>query len=131
MRTAYRTALVSLALLGGLASAAPALANHPAANEFWGTSVHEGEPIRMERHKVRADRTVDIKPTTDWVSVTGGETIRFVVQTPQGEQTFLWMFDTYNSQSFSFELNKVAPAGILDDRVVRVTVDADPRYRPG
>lgn len=130
MKTTHRTTLVSLAILGGLTGAGTALANHPAASEFWGTPVHEGQPMRMQAHEVRANRTVLIKPSTDWVRVTGGETVRFVVQTPQGEKSFYWLFDTYG-RSFNFKLNEVAPAGVLEGRTVRVAVDADPRYQGG
>lgn len=128
MKITHRTTLVSLAIFGGLASAGAAMADHPEANKLWGTPVHEGQPLRMQIHEVRPDRTVLIKPSTDWVRITGGETVRFVVQTPQGEKSFYWLFDTFD-RSFGLKLNEIAPAGILEGRTVRVAVEPDPLYR--
>lgn len=107
-----RLHLASLAFVSALA-ATPAFANHPAASPDLGTPVHEGS----------ADRTIVIDAGTKWVNATGGETIRFVV----GSKSFLWRFDTYYS-SPSFELNKVAPSGMLGDRAVKVYVSPDPLY---
>ena len=111
-----RTHLVSLAIAGALAVAAPAFANHPAASPNLGTPVHGGS----------ADRTVVLDAAAKWVNVTGGETIRFVVN----GKSFYWLFDTYNSSPV-FDLDKIAPAGMLDGRSIKVYVSPDPLYSGG
>ena len=58
-----------------------------------------------------AERTIAINPDTKNVSVVGGETIRFVV----GDKTFGWAF---NGPVRSFDLARIAPAGVLDRRVM-------------
>jgi hypothetical protein len=69
-----------------------------------------------------ATRTIVIKPDTKWVNVTGGETIRFVV----GNKTFAWTFNVA-SNVWAFDLNRVAPPGVLD-HPVQVYIAPDPRY---
>lgn len=69
-----------------------------------------------------AARTVKISPTTKSVRVTGGETVKFVA----GDKSFAWSFDVPNSIT-SFELNRVAPAGVLDHKV-RAYVAPNPTY---
>lgn len=113
MKTLH-TYLVSLAIAGAFAAAAPVFANHPAANPNWGTPVHDE----------RAGRTIVIGAGTKWVNVTGGETIRFVV----GGKSFSWLFDTYNASPV-FDLDKIAPAGMLDGRSIKVYASPDPLYQ--
>lgn len=108
--------LVSLAVAGAFTVAAPAFAMHPAASPDLGTPVHEGY----------ADRTVMLDAGAKWVNVTGGETIRFVV----GGKSFLWRFDTH-STSPVFDLDKIAPAGVLDGRSIKVYVAPDPQSTSG
>lgn len=108
--------LTSLAVAGTFAVAAPAFAVHPQASPNLGTPVHEGS----------ADRTIVLDAGTRWVNVTGGETIRFVVD----GKSFYWLFDTYTSAPV-FELNKIAPAGILGERNIKVYVSPDPQYISG
>jgi hypothetical protein len=93
------------------------LANHPAASPYYGTAVHEG----------RADYTITLDSGTRWVNVTGGETVRFVMD----GKSFMWRFDTYGSLVPVFELKEIAPAGILGDRAIKVYVSPDPRYLSG
>jgi hypothetical protein len=70
-----------------------------------------------------ATRTIVITPDTRYVNVEGGETIRFVV----GDQSFGWHFFVgYNISSF--ELNRVAPSGLLQRRIIAY-VSRDPMYR--
>src|SRR5437867_675193 len=57
-------------------------------------------------------RTVTITPNTKFVNVVGGETIKFVA----GDKSFAWSFSGPASVS-SFELNRVAPEGMLDHKV--------------
>ncbi len=54
-----------------------------------------------------AQRTVVIDSKTKWVTVERGEVVRFEVN----GREFAWAF---NSMSSSFDLNRIAPAGILD-----------------
>lgn len=72
-----------------------------------------------------ATETIVIRPDTKWVNVTGGDTIRFVV----GDKDFAWAFNVAGSV-MSFDLNRVAPPGVLDHRVVAY-IAPDPRYIGG
>jgi hypothetical protein len=66
-----------------------------------------GQPAVPEQ----AQRTVVITPATRYVNVTEGDVVRFVA----GDKIFAFDFD--GSAASSFELNRVAPAGILDHTV--------------
>ncbi len=68
-----------------------------------------------------ATKTVVIGPETRFVNVTGGEVIKFV----DGDRSFAWNFD--GPYGYAFELNRVAPPGVLDHRVTAY-VDPDPYY---
>ena len=70
-----------------------------------------------------ASRSITITPETKYVNVEGGQTVLFKV----GDQTFAWNFDGPVS---SFELNRVAPPGLLD-HVVTAYVAPNPLYVPG
>src|SRR5688572_30335348 len=59
----------------------------------------------------QAAREIVITPTTKWVNVTQGETVNFT----ENGQTFAIRFDGVES---SFDLNRLAPAGALDHKVV-------------
>lgn len=72
-----------------------------------------------------ATKSILIQPDTKWVNVTGGDIVKFVV----GEKTFAWAFNVASNVD-AFELNRVAPPGILDHRVVAY-VAPDPRYIGG
>ncbi len=76
-----------------------------------------GSPAAPSAHA----RTIVIHPDTGYVNVRGGEVIRFVV----GDQSFGWNFDVAQTVT-TFELNEVAPAGLLD-HPVRVYVGLNPR----
>ena len=60
-----------------------------------------------------ATRTIVISPTTKYVNVTGGETVRFVA----GDKSFAWNFDG-EEYAPAFELNLTAPPGVLDHKVM-------------
>lgn len=77
----------------------------------WGESVADSA----------ATKTVVIAPDTRYVNVTGGEVVKFV----EGNKSFAWNFD--GPYAYAFELNRVAPPGVLDHRVMAY-VDADPYY---
>lgn len=66
-----------------------------------------------------ATKTVVIGPDTKYVNVTAGEVVEFV----DGSKSFAWNFD--GPYAYAFELNRVAPPGVLDHRVMAY-VDADP-----
>lgn len=61
----------------------------------------------------QATRSIDIQPSTRYVNVTHGEIVRFVA----GGQTFAFNFDGADGAE-SFDLQRVAPAGLLDHSVV-------------
>lgn len=65
-------------------------------------------------------RVMTITPNTKYVNVQGGQAIQFNT----GSGTFAWTFD---GSAKSFELNRVAPAGLLDHQV-RVYVSPNPLY---
>jgi hypothetical protein len=69
-----------------------------------------------------AERTIRITPDTKYVNVDGGQVVRFDV----GGRTFTWNFDTAQTVT-SFDLNRVAPPGLLD-HVVRAYVAPNPLY---
>lgn len=80
-----------------------------------------GDPIPHEE----AEITIEIRPQTKWVNVTGGETVRFVV----GDKAFGWAFNTpWGARPF--DLQRIAPPGVLD-RPVTAYVAPDPRYLGG
>jgi hypothetical protein len=69
-----------------------------------------------------SSRSIMIAPDTRYVHVEGGEIIRFVA----GEKTFGWNFSGPLTVS-SFDLQRVAPAGVLDHQV-NVIIAPNPRY---
>jgi hypothetical protein len=68
-----------------------------------------------------AMRTVVIHPDTRHVNVTEGDIVKFVV----GDKMFAWKFDTALTVR-NFELNEVAPPGMLD-HPVRAYIAVGPR----
>lgn len=119
------THLVSLAVVGAFVVSVPAFASHPAASPNLGTPMHNGVPDHRPRPH-EADRIIGIDANTKWINVTGGELVKFVVD----GKSFSWLFDTY-STSPVFDLDKIAPAGMLDGRSIKVYVAADPLYTGG
>jgi hypothetical protein len=69
-----------------------------------------------------AGRTIIIRPDTQWVNVTGGETVRFVVD----DKTFAWTFNVARNV-WSFDLNRIAPPGVIG-HPMNVYIAPDPRY---
>jgi hypothetical protein len=67
-----------------------------------------------------ANRIVTITPNTKYVNVQGGQTVEFNT----GSQTFAWNFD---GPIYSFNLNRVAPPGALDHKVIAY-VTPNPLY---
>ena len=60
-----------------------------------------------------ATRTITINPTTKYVNVTEGDVVKFVAN----GQEFAFRFDGVPSAS-AFDLERVAPAGALDHKVM-------------
>ena len=67
-----------------------------------------------------ATRTIAIHPDTRYVNVTGGEIVKFTV----GDKSFTWNF---NGRPGSFDLNVIAPPGVMDHRVIAY-VAQNPMY---
>ena len=80
-----------------------------------------GDPVPVGA----AMQSIVIRPDTQWVNVTGGDVVRFDV----GGKSFAWAFNVASVVS-SFDLNRVAPPGVLG-RPVAVYVSPDPRYIGG
>jgi len=112
-----RTLVGYFSIAGAFVLSTPASAMHPAASPNLGTPIHSGS----------ADRAVVLTDDTKYVSVDGGETIKFLVN----GQSFLWKFDTFNSIKFSFGLDRIAPQGVVPDRPIRVYVAPDPSVISG
>jgi hypothetical protein len=72
-----------------------------------------------------AERTIAITPDTKYVNVTGGQVVEFDV----GGKTFTWDFDGAANVT-SFDLNRVAPSGMLD-HAVTAYVAPNPLYAGG
>ena len=88
--------LAALALLGALGAQAA-----PAAKLL-------GDPVAVSQ----ATRTITLGPDTRYVNVTQGEVIRFVTN----DKEFAFSFD--GADIASFDLQRVAPAGVLDHPVM-------------
>jgi hypothetical protein len=69
-----------------------------------------------------AVRTIKITHDTKYVNVHGGQVVKFDV----GGKTFTWNFDTADNV-WQFDLNQVAPEGLLDHKVTAY-VSPDPLY---
>jgi len=69
--------------------------------------------------------TITITPATRWVSITSGDTVRFVA----GDRTFAWNFQVSPNVA-TFDLNQVAPPGMLARRIP-VYVTPNPLYGSG
>lgn len=66
--------------------------------------------------------TIRIEPGTRYVQIEGGQTVRFLV----GDQAFAWSFNVARTVH-RFDLNAVAPPGLLDHTVTAM-VAPDPKY---
>ena len=71
-----------------------------------------------------ADKVIVITEATRYVNVTGGQTVRFVV----GDRSFTWSFQTGSAHVVPFELQSIAPQGMLSHRVVAYVAD-NPLYQ--
>jgi len=71
-----------------------------------------------------ADRVVVITDATRYVNVSGGQTVRFVV----GNRSFTWSFGAGIAHVTPFDLQQIAPQGVLTHRVTAYVAD-DPLYQ--
>jgi hypothetical protein len=71
------------------------------------------------------DQVIVITDATRHVNVTGGSTVRFVV----GDRSFNWSFQNGTAQVVPFDLQQIAPQGLLTHRVTTY-VSGNPLYRP-
>jgi hypothetical protein len=70
------------------------------------------------------DQVIVVTDATRHVNVTGGSTVRFVV----GDQSFNWNFQHGTAEVVPFDLEKIAPKGVLN-HPVSTYVSTDPLYR--
>jgi hypothetical protein len=74
--------------------------------------------------QVRADQVIVVDANTRHVNVTGGSTVRFVV----GSQSFTWNFQNGTANVIPFDLQLIAPKGMLDHTVTTYVAD-NPLYK--
>jgi hypothetical protein len=72
-----------------------------------------------------ADQVVVITDATRHVNVTGGSTVRFVVN----GQSFNWCFQNGTAHVVPFDLQQIAPQGLLTHAVTTYVSD-NPLYNP-
>jgi hypothetical protein len=65
------------------------------------------------------DQVVVITDATRYVNVTGGSTVRFVV----GERSFTWSFQNGIAHVVPFDLERIAPKGLLNHPVTAYVSD--------
>ena len=102
-------------VIAAFAAATLAAAGAQAAplSQIYGEAVQGGAP----------DRSVTVTPSTRYVNVVDGQTVRFNAD----GKTFEWHFDTLGG-SPNFDLSAIAPKDV-DVAGVRVYVDQNPLYR--
>jgi hypothetical protein len=71
-----------------------------------------------------ADQVIVITDTTRHINVTGGSTVRFVV----GERSFSWNFQNGSAHVVPFDLQQIAPKGLLNHPVTAYVSD-NPLYQ--
>jgi len=67
----------------------------------------ESDMLGSPAQAAAAQRTIVIDPKTRWITVERGEVVKFVTS----GREFAWAF---RGMASSFDVNRVAPAGILD-----------------
>lgn len=72
-----------------------------------------------------ATRVVKVAPSTKWIDVTNGETVRFETQ----GSSFSWQFDAFPNQT-TVDLTRIAPAGFQTGGA-RLVIAPNPLYRTG
>jgi hypothetical protein len=69
------------------------------------------------------DQVIVITDATRHINVTGGSTVRFVV----GDRSFSWSFQNGSAQVVPFDLQQIAPQGVLTHSVTAY-VSENPLY---
>lgn len=105
--------LLSALFASTLAAGAAAAADQPAS--------FLGNPAPAQ---AAVDQVIVVKDGTRFVNVTGGQTVRFVV----GDKSFTWTFENGTAHVVPFDLEKIAPQGVLSHRVTTYVAD-NPLYR--
>ncbi|MGZ5198179.1 MAG: CzcE family metal-binding protein [Telluria sp.] len=72
------------------------------------------------------DQVIVITAATRHVNVTAGSTVRFVV----GDQSFTWNFQTGTAHVVPFDLQVIAPQGLLNHPVKAYVADGAPYVNP-
>lgn len=75
--------------------------------------------------QAKVDQVIVITDATRHVNVAGGATVRFVV----GDRSFNWSFQNGSAQVVPFDLQQIAPQGLLTHGVTTYVSD-NPLYRP-
>lgn len=75
-------------------------------------------------NQAAADQVVVVTAATRHVNVTGGSTVRFVV----GGQSFTWSFQNGTANVVPFDLQLIAPKGLLNHAVTTYVAD-NPIYK--
>ena len=73
-------------------------------------TVTEADMFGKPAQASAAQRTISIDPKTRWITVERGEIVNFVAN----GREFAWDFDGMYS---TFDLNRIAPNGVLDRRL--------------
>jgi hypothetical protein len=71
-----------------------------------------------------ADQVIVITDATRHVNITGGSTVRFVV----GDRSFNWSFQNGSAHVVPFDLQQIAPQGVLTHSVTAYVSD-NPLYQ--
>src|SRR5438094_9152682 len=69
--------------------------------------------------QARADQVIVLTDATRHVNVTGGSTVRFVA----GGQSFTWSFQNGTANVIPFDLQLIAPKGLLNHAVTTYVAD--------
>jgi hypothetical protein len=107
--------LLAASIAAGTAGVAVAAVEQPLS--FLGTAPPAGTPV---------DEVIVINDGDKYVTVTSGSTVKFVV----GQQSFIWTFDNGPQRIFPFDLNRIAPSGLLTHQVTAYVSD-NPLYHRG
>lgn len=102
-------------LMATTLAAAGMAAAAPQPESFRGNAAPANAPV---------DRVIVINDTTRHVNITGGTTVRFVV----GDQSFNWSFQNGNAHVSTFDLEEIAPKGMLK-HPVKTYVSDNPLYQ--
>jgi hypothetical protein len=114
-----RTKLLRSILLAATIAAAGTTSLATAAVEqplsFLGTAAPTGTAV---------DQVIVVNDGVTSVGVISGSTVKFVV----GDRSFIWTFDNGAVRLFPFALNRIAPQGLLNHKIMTYVAD-NPLYQ--